>query len=309
MQNAPPLRPAPALQCGDRIVILSPSSKVEEQCVRGAAERLLSWGLTVEISPNALSRHANFAGTDEERLADLQAALDDPTVKAILCSRGGYGLVRLLDRLSLVRFAKSPKWIIGFSDVTALHGLLQSAGYQSIHASMTKNLAEQPADDPCVQRLRDLLFSEASTQAITSPALPLNIPGTATGAVRGGNLSVLNGLRATPYDFPAEGTILLIEDIGERPYQVERMMYALRLSGALARLSGLIVGQFTEYTEDRAIGLTLHEMLHSMVHSYGYPVAFDFPVGHTTQNTPLILGSNYELQVTATQTTLQPLPQ
>lgn len=286
----------PYLQPDDQVIILSPSSKIDKELVYGQKERLESWGLRVKLAPHALNKYHNFAGTPTQRLSDLQKAMDHPEIKAIFCSRGGYGAIHLLEHLDFTGFKKSPKWLIGFSDITALHNTWQKEGFVSIHGLMGRHLAKEPADDPQTLRLKAILFGEKPHEII--PGNKYNIPGTATGTLRGGNLSVFYGLRGTPYDLPAKDTLLLIEDVGERPYHIERMMYNLKLGGMLEKLSGLLVGQFTEYTEDKAIGKTVYEMIHDLVKPYGYPVCFDFPSGHTADNAPLILGSSVTLRVT-----------
>ncbi len=296
----------PFLQPGDRVCIISPSSKISEKIVIGQKARLESWGLQVEIAPHALGSYHKFAGTTEQRLADLQQAFDNPGIRAVFCSRGGYGAVHLLEGLDLSAFSRTPKWLVGFSDITALHNLLQSKGFQSLHAPMGRHLDEEPADQPQTLELRDFLFGKRQHSTRTE-GHKLNLGGTAEGILRGGNLSVFHGLRGTPFDIPAPGTLLLIEDVGERPYHIERMMYNLKLGGLLPRLAGLIVGQFTKYTEDFDIGCSIYEMIHEMVRPYGYPVCFNFPVGHIPCNTPLALGARYSFTVKKSHAELLPL--
>lgn len=285
----------PSLQVGDKIIIVSPSSKIDTQFINGARKRLESWGLKVLLGRHAKSGTGRFAGKTKERQADLQAALDDAEIKAILCSRGGYGAVQIMAQLDFTRFRQYPKWLIGFSDITALHNLMQHHGFASLHAPMTRHLTVEPADDPCTLHLRNILFGQLPTYSVMKREL--NRYGTARGVLRGGNLSVLSGLRGTPYDIPAEGTILFIEDIGERPHSIERMMYNLKLGGVLEKLSGLIIGQFTDYEEDKSLGRELNRALAVLVETYDYPVCFGFPVGHVTYNLPLIEGAEVELMV------------
>lgn len=199
----------------------------------------------------------------------------------------------LLNGLDFTRFREHPKWMIGFSDITALHNLFQYNGFASLHAPMARHLAVEAADDPCSLYLRDILFGKLP--AYKCKRHKLNRLGTAKGILRGGNMAVFHGLRGTPYDIPPEGTILFIEDVGERPYAIERMMYNLKLGGVLEKLSGLIIGQFTEYEEDRAIKKDLYGALFDLVEEYNYPICFDFPVGHVTENLPLINGAEVEL--------------
>lgn len=291
----------PYLHEGDKVVILSPSSKIDKAFLKGAVKRLTSWGLRPVLARHAGSSHGTYAGTVGQRLEDLQAAMDDPDTRAILCSRGGYGAVHLVGKLDFSRFRESPKWLIGFSDITALHNLWQREGFASLHAPMARHLTVEPEDDFCTQALRDILTGAAATPAgcfgYTCEPHKLNRRGTAEGTLRGGNFAVFNGLRGTPYDIPADGTVLFIEDVGERPHAIERMMYNLKLGGVLERLSGLIIGQFTEYEEKKQLGKELYGALAELVKEYDYPVCFNFPVGHVPMNLPLINGAPVRLDV------------
>lgn len=291
----------PYVHEGDRAIILSPSSKIDNSFLQGARKRLQSWGLDVTIAKHAGSTNGTYAGNIRQRLKDLQEALDDETAKVILCSRGGYGAVHLVGQLDFTKFRQHPKWLIGFSDITALHNVLQQNGFASLHAPMARHLTVEPDDDFCTRTLKDILFGDCfqttPTFGYTSPSHKLNRKGKCTGILRGGNLSVFYGLRGTPYDIPAAGTVLFIEDIGERPHAVERMMYNLKLGGVLEKLSGLIIGQFTEYEENHSLGKDLYAALADLVEEYDYPVCFGFPVGHVTMNVPLINGAQVTLEV------------
>lgn len=291
----------PYLHEGDKVVILSPSSKIDKAFLKGAVKRLTSWGLHPVLARHAGSSHGTYAGTVGQRLEDLQAAMDDPDTRAILCSRGGYGAVHLVGKLDFSRFRESPKWLIGFSDITALHNLWQREGFASLHAPMARHLTVEPEDDFCTQALRDILTGAAATPegcfGYTCEPHKLNRRGTAEGTLRGGNFAVFNGLRGTPYDIPADDTVLFIEDVGERPHAIERMMYNLKLGGVLERLSGLIIGQFTEYEEKKQLGKELYGALAELVKEYDYPVCFNFPVGHVPMNLPLINGAPVRLDV------------
>ncbi len=298
----------PRLREGDRVIILSPSSKIDKAFLRGAVRRLQSWGLEPVLAPHAGSSHGTYAGTMAQRLRDLQEALDDPQARAILCSRGGYGAVHLVDKLDFTRFRQQPKWLIGFSDITALHNVFQHEGFASLHAPMARHLTVEPDDDPAMLALRDFLFGHypegRQDFGVACEAHRLNHRGTARGILRGGNLSVFYGLRGTPWDIPAEGTLLFLEDVGERPHAVERMMYNLKLGGVLERLCGLIIGQFTEYEENRSLGKPLYEALADVLKPYGIPVCFGFPVGHVTRNMPLPCGAEAVLEVGKKEVTL-----
>lgn len=291
----------PYLHEGDKVVILSPSGKIDKSFLKGAVKRLASWGLQPVLSPHAGSSNGVYAGTVSQRLEDLQEAMDDPNTRAILCSRGGYGAVHLVGKLDFSRFRESPKWLIGFSDITTLHNLWQKEGFASLHAPMARHLTVEPEDDFCTQALRDILTGAAATPegsfSYTCDAHKLNRRGTAEGILRGGNFAVFNGLRGTPYDIPTDGTVLFIEDVGERPHAIERMMYNLKLGGVLERLSGLVIGQFTEYEEKKQLGKELYGALADLVKEYDYPVCFNFPVGHVTMNLPLVCGAPVQLDV------------
>lgn len=296
----------PFLQKEDCVVILSPSGKIDRSFIEGAQKRLESWGLRVTIGRHARGSSGKYAGTIDQRWTDLQQAMDDPSVKAILCSRGGYGAVHLLDRIDFTLFNKHPKWLIGFSDITALHALFQAHGFASIHGPMGRHLTVEPEGDWAAQVLKELLLGQLPTYLC--PKHRLNRAGSVKGVLRGGNLAVAYGLRATPYDIPAEGTVLFLEDVGERPHAIERMVYNLKLSGVLEKLSGLIVGQFTEYEEDLSLGKPLYEALADLVGGYDYPVCFDFPVGHVTRNSPLIAGAEVEFTVDSKGASLKFIP-
>lgn len=291
----------PYLHEGDKVVILSPSGKIDKSFLKGAVKRLTSWGLHPVLSRHAGSSNGVYAGTVSQRLEDLQEAMDDADTRAILCSRGGYGAVHLVDKLDFSRFRESPKWLIGFSDITALHNLWQKEGFASLHAPMARHLTVEPEDDFCTQALRDILTGAIVTPegsfSYTCDAHKLNRRGTAEGTLRGGNFAVFNGLRGTPYDIPADRTVLFIEDVGERPHAIERMMYNLKLGSVLERLSGLIIGQFTEYEEKKQLGKELYGALADLVKEYDYPVCFNFPVGHVPMNLPLISGAPVRLEV------------
>lgn len=285
----------PYLEEGDKIAIVSPSGKIDKSFLEGAQKRLKSWGLEVVMGRHAGSSSGVFAGTRKQRLDDLQNAMDDEEIKAILCSRGGYGAVHLAGKLDFSRFREHPKWLMGFSDITVLHNLIQANGFASLHSPMARHLTVEPENDPSTTYLKSILFGDLPDY--THRKHRLNLPGSAKGILRGGNMAVFYGLRGTPYDIPAEDTVLFIEDVNERPHAVERMMYNLKLGGVLEKLSGLIIGQFTEYEENRSLGKDLYGALHDLVKEYDYPVCFNFPVGHVTHNLPLINGATVEFTV------------
>lgn len=267
------------------IRIISPSGAIDPAYIDGATERLRAWGYEVTEGRHARDRWGRFAGTDEDRLADLIEALHDPSVDAILCSRGGYGLQRIIDRVPRIT-----KPIIGFSDITALHQLSAIRNQPSVHGIMCKHLATLPEESEPIQAMRRLLAGEAIEYRWESH--PLNTPGKACAPIVGGNLSVLYGLQGTKFGLTQSAIrdqfpILLIEDIGERHYHIDRMMRNLRMSGVLAHLSGLIVGQFSDCEDDPLMQQTVYETIKEVVADYDYPILFNAPFGHVEHNLPL----------------------
>jgi len=292
----------PFLKQNDQLRIISPSGSINPEYIDGAKNVLEGWGLKVTEGRYARTEYGRFAGTPNERLDDLQQALDDPKVKAILCSRGGYGLSQIIDKIDFSLFAEHPKWLIGFSDITILHNAIANLGIASIHGIMTKQLSELPVESDSVDLLKKMLLGENPAYSISSHKLNKN--GRSQGILKGGNLSVLMGLRGSQYDLNYSNTILFIEDIGEKPYQIDRMIQNLRFSGVLAGISGLIVGQFNEYEEDPLMMQDVSEIILNAVSQYDYPVCFDFPAGHADNNMPILTGAKVTLTVTSEGTEL-----
>lgn len=285
----------PFLKPNDQIRIVSPSGSIEPKYIVGARKTLSSWGLNATEGKFARTKYGRFAGTEAQRIADLQEALDDPAVNAILCSRGGYGVAQIIDKLDFSAFVKSPKWLIGFSDITILHNAISNLGVASIHGIMAKHLTQFPADSIHVQKCRDILFGQMPTYTV--PKHRLNRIGNAQGKLIGGNLSVLIGLRGSQFDLDYKNNILFIEDIAERPYQIDRMMQNLRFSGVLAQLSGLVVGQFSDCEEDPLMKKSVAQLIADAVSEYDYPVCFNFPAGHVDDNLPLKMGEIVHFEV------------
>lgn len=290
------------LRAGDNIRIVSPSGCIHPDFIDGATKLLSSWGLKVTEGKYARTAYGRFAGTKDERAADLQQALDDPNIKAILCSRGGYGLAQIIDKIDFTSFAKSPKWLIGFSDITILHNAIARFGIASVHGVMTKYITELPEESDQIMSFKNLLFGTPSNFSIKPEAE--NRPGRAVGKLIGGNLSVMMGMRSTPFDLDFHNNILFIEDVGEKPYQIDRMMQSLKLSGVLKQISGLVVGQFSEYDDDPLMMQSVAEIILAAVSEYDYPVCFNFPAGHVDYNLSFILGEQAELFVDSDQVRL-----
>jgi muramoyltetrapeptide carboxypeptidase len=290
------------LKPNDQIRILSPSGTINPDFIDGSIKVLSSWGLKVTEGKYARTEYGRFAGTKEQRTADLQHALDDPSVKAILCSRGGYGLAQIIDRIDFTAFTNSPKWLIGFSDISILHSTISNLGIASIHGIMGMHLSKLPVESNQVQNLKNILFGKPLVYNI--PGEPNNRTGKVQGILIGGNLSVLIGLRGSKFDLKYQNAILFIEDVGEKPYQIDRLIQNLRLSGILSQLSGLIVGQFSECEEDPSMMQTMQEIILAAVNEYDYPVCFNFPAGHVDYNLPIILGAGVSLNVSENEVKL-----
>lgn len=295
---------AQILHEGDTIAIISPSSSTDTTTINGGIRTLESWGYHCVVGPNALNDYHGFAGTIDERLSDLLWALREPSVKAVMCSRGGDGAAHLLARLSLDTLRQYPKTIIGFSDVTALLCAEARAGVKGIHGSMCWALKTYEGNDTISQTLRRLLQGELPTYRVAPH--PLDIKGRAEGIVVGGNLSVYNDLAGSDFDpLLLDDIILFMEDTGEGMSKVDRMLHNLEIRGLLPHLRGIIVGQFDKYKHPENGFQDMYQMLHEYMKHYGIPVCFDFPVGHAhLRNFPLLTGARATLKVTPEGTTL-----
>ncbi|MDE6119401.1 MAG: LD-carboxypeptidase [Muribaculaceae bacterium] len=293
-----PVVPAP-LRPGDTVAILSPASAVDPLLIEGAANALARLGYRPRVMPHAAKKLGSYSAAEAERLADLRAAMADPDVKALLCSRGGYGAVHLLGQIT-----PRPVWLIGFSDISALHALWHTHGIASVHGSMARHLALFPPDDPANRALAEILATGRQPAYEFDPH-PLNRPGTVSGSLLGGNLAVLSGLLGTPMSLLKPDTIMVIEDIAEPIYKVERILHQLRLAGILPNLRGLIVGQFTEWEPDRNYS-DMNAMIADMIAPYDYPAAFNVPFGHVDTNLPFIESSTVTLAVTPATVSLAP---
>ena len=289
------------LQPGDKIAIVSPAGIVKPDFVQASVQVLAAEGWRPYISPHALGTHGSFSGSIDNRFEDIKNAFLDTETRAILCSRGGYGAIHLLEKLSALPLEQDPKWLIGFSDISALHALMISKGVASLHASMAKHLSRNNGADGNSIKLFDILRGKRPQYQFCSHQF--NRQGCATGRLMGGNLAVLQALINTPYDIFKENIILFIEDIGEPIYKVQRMLYQFKLSGVLQSLKGLIVGQFTNYQPDANFP-DMESMITQLIAPYSYPVAFNIPIGHVDNNTPIIEGAKATLNITGSDVKL-----
>jgi muramoyltetrapeptide carboxypeptidase len=291
----------PYLQYSDKIAIISPSGNIDPTLIDNAASILESWGLTPVIGKNAKNQYGRYAGTPEERLEDLQWAIDQKDITAVLCSRGGYGLVQIIDDVDFSHFELYPKWLIGFSDITILHLAIAAYDISSLHGVMAKDIS---ANGEAANRLQQLLFGELSEYSDIPPH-PLNRTGKCQGKIIGGNLSVMCGMRGTHFDLDPVEKILFIEDIGEKPYQIDRYIWNLKIGGILEQISGLIVGQFNEYDEDEDMKTTVYELIADAVAEYNYPTLFGFPAGHIDDNCSIPFGVQTTMNVANDGATLK----
>lgn len=288
----------PSLQFNDKVAIISPAGKIDHFIVEDTVNVFRKWGLRPKISEHALGERGRFSGSVAERLSDLQQAFDDPNIRLVFCSRGGYGLVHLLSDLNFAGIRRFPKWVVGYSDITALHAALQYHGMLSVHAPMAAHFSLEGSEDISVRYTKSILAGQSVRYTIpVKPGESFNRNGVARGRLFGGNLSVLCSIMGSRYARVPDKGILFIEDTGEAPYRVDRMIQQLKLAGVFERASGLIVGQFTEYEEDDTMCASLYELVWNAVKEYAFPVAFHFPVGHVKLNFPLIMGAMAELEV------------
>jgi muramoyltetrapeptide carboxypeptidase len=288
----------PYLRPGDTIGITCPAGFVSHERIAYAVEVLQRWGFKVRIGKTVGTRETYLSGDDRERLTDLQSMLDSAEINAILAGRGGYGTSRIIDDIDWTAFQQAPKWICGFSDITVLHSHIhQQLGIATLHSPMCGAFKPETELSFYIGSLHRALTGESLHYEF--PASPSNQLGSAEGILVGGNLALLAHLTGSSSQLDTSGKILVIEDIGEHLYNVDRMMLNLRRSGQLSGLKALLVGQFTEMEDtERPFGYTVEEIILDKVAEYGYPVAFRFPCGHDTENVTLCLGRAHRLDVT-----------
>ena len=296
----------PYLKKGDLVGIVCPAGfmpvdKVSE-CIRVLFE---VWGLKVKVGKTVGSQYHYFSGTDEERLSDLQEMMDDPSVKAILCGRGGYGTGRIIDKANFRKLSRQPKWIIGFSDITILHShLLSRYHIASIHGPMANAFNGEGYLNEYVRSLHKALTGKKANY--TTSLHPFNQTGKGRGVLTGGNLSLIVHLIGTPSDVDTRGKILFLEDIGEYRYNIDRMFYQLKRSGKLKGLAGLVLGSFSDAKDTEIpFGKTVEEIIRDIVKEYDYPVCYGFPVSHEKENLALKPGLVYELSVSNKKVSLK----
>jgi muramoyltetrapeptide carboxypeptidase len=290
---------------GDKIRIVSPAGKVKEKYVLPAVDWFEKQGYHVELGNNVFASHFQYAGTDKQRLHDMQDALDDSEVRAILCSRGGYGTVRIISKFDYTEFLKNPKWIIGFSDITILHSCLNNKRIATIHGVMPRYFFDKDGNaNENLMTLMNLITGKGASYSI--PTSKYNRNGTITGELVGGNLSVISSMYGTSCELHTEGKILFLEDIDEFLYHADRMMHQLNLSGKLSNLAGMVLGNFCDMKDNESpFGKNIHEIISEAVAGYDYPVCFGFPAGHEEKNLALAFGETWKLSVSKQGVTLK----
>lgn len=303
----------PYLQKGDTIAITCPSGFIELKDCMAAIKTMDEWGLKIRLGKTVGARDFSFAGSDEERIADFQTLIDDEEVKAIMFGRGGYGSVRIIDRIDFSHFQKKPKWIIGFSDATVFHAhIFQNFGIATIHSKMCNSfpseiMAEDDVRYKSIESIRRCLFGEH----LSYECLPNtnNRKGNAEGILVGGNLSVLVNLCGSQSDIDTDDKILFIEDVGEYLYKIDSMIMHLKRSGKLKKLKGLIIGSFQIKPDDpgEEFGRTIYEIVSEKIKEFDYPICFDFPVGHVKENYALMHGATYQLSINEVKVMLKNL--
>ena len=296
------------LTTGDKVALISPSYYTPTENVTRTADVLRSWGLKPVIGPN-VGRvvDGKYAGTVEERVSDIRWALSDPTIKAIICNRGGYGTIQLIDQLTLAELKASPKWLVGFSDISTLHGLMSRAGVMSIHGTMSSFLAKGGTDATSTL-MRDLLLGQVPRYEV--PAHPQNIEGEASGVLVGGNLCTFAPNLGSQADATlGKDLILFVEEVEESMHNIDRQMRILQMNGVLDRCKGIVLGEFTdcgtEFKDASGQTMSIEAMLHPLLEAYHVPVLCGFPGGHGDVNLPLVMGAPVTIDVRPDGATLQ----
>lgn len=300
----------PNLKMGDTIGITSPAGFISLEHLQPAIKQLEKWGYKVEIGQTIGKKHGTFGGTDFERMSDFQYMLDNDGINAVLCARGGYGMVRIIDKLNFNKFSTRPKWLIGFSDITTLHcHLFANTGIPSIHSKMCNSFPANPTLASQIQQetIESINFAlKGIKMKYNAPFHPSNKLGKGVGKLIGGNLRTLENMAGSNDQINTKNCILFLEDTGEYPYSVDRMLWNLKRAGLFNQLQGLIIGGFKNKveTEEDLFPLSLQQMVHEKITKFEFPVCFDFPVGHQVNNFALKCGVVHQLDVSETGTIL-----
>ena len=300
------LKTPPYLKAGDTVAIVAPAGilKNKEAVIAKAKTLLESWGLHVVYGKHMFKKAHHFAGTDDQRCQDFQDALDNPEIKAILSARGGYGSVRILDKLDFSQFKKSPKWIIGYSDITAFHNHIHNLGVETLHAMMASSMQDAPEEIPhTIASLKTALFGEKLTYTI--PSSKYNKPGKVSGELVGGNIAILASMLGSESQISTDNKILFIEEIGEYKYAIDRMLQSLKRAGYFTKVKAVIVGGMTKVKKNTTPWGSSIEQLVLDVIPNNIPVLFDFPAGHDKDNRALIMGRKVYVDIHQKESIIQ----
>lgn len=297
----------PYLKAGDTVAIVAPSGVLKNRTdeVARAKKLLESWQLNVVVGKHVFSKDNHFAGTDLERCEDFQDALDNPNIKAIWSARGGYGTVRILDKLDYSKFLQQPKWVIGYSDITALHNQINTKGVESIHAIMCVSL---PSDLSEIKESIDTFKASIFGESIhyTLKESKYNREGKTTGQLVGGNLTILHTMLGSNTSIDSKGKILFIEEIGEYKYHIDRMLQSLKRAGYFDNCKGVIVGGMSRMRKNTTLwGTSVEQLILDALADYNFPIAFNMPAGHEDDNRALIMGRTIDLEVSKTKSTIK----
>ncbi|MEO9572259.1 MAG: LD-carboxypeptidase [Polaribacter sp.] len=289
----------PYLKTGDSIVILAPAGilKHRQETMLKAKELAESWGLKVKLGKHIFNKNSHFAGTDDERTADFQEALDNANIKAIWSGRGGYGSVRVLDKLDYTTFLKNPKWVIGYSDITAFHSHIHNLGVETMHAMMGTSVDDKPEETiETLDSFQKAIFGKQLKYNI--PSSKYNRKGKVEGQIVGGNLALLASMLGSKSQTNTKGKIIFIEEIGEYKYAIDRMLQSLKRAGYFNNCAGVIIGDISKIKKNSTNwGYTIEELVLDVVKEYDFPVLFDFPAGHNADNRALIFGRKVKLKI------------
>ncbi|MEM6517017.1 MAG: LD-carboxypeptidase [Bacteroidota bacterium] len=290
----------PFLKPGDTVAIVAPSGilKSRQGEINQAVTLLKQWGLNAVVGKHVFAKADHFAGTDEERCEDFQTVLNDPKISAIWCARGGYGTVRILDKLDYTKFKQHPKWVIGYSDITALHNQIHNLGYQSIHALMCVSLTKDLNDiKETVSTFKSTIFGNPVDYNLEGSTY--NKVGNAKGQLVGGNLTMLHTMLGSKTSIDTSGKILFIEEIGEYKYHIDRMLQSLKRAGYFDNCAGLVVGDMSKLRKNTTLwGSSVEQLVLDALSEYDFPIAFNMPAGHEKDNRAMVFGKTVELEVT-----------
>lgn len=296
----------PYLKVGDTVAIVAPSGILKNKTkeMQSTKNLLKSWGLHIVMGDHVYNQNNHFAGTDDERCEDFQKALDSPSISAILCARGGYGTVRILDKLDYTKFREHPKWLIGFSDITALHNQFHNEGFESLHAMMATSMIEDTeAIKETIATFKDAIFGKPLQYRLKGS--PYNRVGVSSGQLVGGNLTLLHTMLGSNTSIDVSGKILFIEEVGEHKYHIDRMLQSLKRAGYFENCKGLIVGDINKVRKNTTPwGSSMQQLILDALAEYNFPIAFNMPAGHEDDNRALILGRTVQLTVEKEKTTL-----